>query len=83
MPVKKIIIIGSSSGLGKELAILYAQQNHMVCVTGRRHELLEELKTKHPSNIFFKFSGFDGKTFSIITHKCFTGTVGWRPAITT
>ena len=57
MPVKKIIIIGSSSGLWKELAILYAQQNHMVCVTGRRHELLEELKTKHPSNMIV--SAFD------------------------
>ena len=57
MPVKKIIIIGSSSGLGKELAILYAQQNHKVAVTGRRHNLLEELKTKYPNNIII--SSFD------------------------
>lgn len=57
MPVKKIIIIGSSSGLGKELAIIYAQQNHKVAITGRRQELLEELKMNYPKNIII--SPFD------------------------
>jgi len=57
MPVKKIIIVGSSSGLGKELAVIYAQQNHTVAITGRRHDLLEELKTKYPNNIIT--SAFD------------------------
>jgi NADP-dependent 3-hydroxy acid dehydrogenase YdfG len=51
MPVKKIIIIGSSSGLGKQLAILYSQQKHLIAVTGRRMELLEELKNQYPDNI--------------------------------
>ena len=51
MPVKKIIIVGSSSGLGKEMAILYAQKNHIVAITGRRHDLLEEVKIKYPNNI--------------------------------
>ena len=51
MPVKKIIVIGSSSGLGREIAILYAQQNHLVAITGRRHHLLEELKNTYPNNI--------------------------------
>ena len=57
MPVNKIIVVGSSSGLGKELAIIYAQQNQMVAVTGRRPNLLEELKTKYPNNIIT--SSFD------------------------
>jgi short-subunit dehydrogenase len=51
MPVKKIIIVGSSSGLGKQLAIMYAQQNHVVVITGRRTELLEEVKNNFPANI--------------------------------
>src|SRR6187431_338317 len=51
MPAKKIIIIGSSSGLGKELAKMYAQQNNMVAVTARRQYLLEELKDEYPQNI--------------------------------
>ena len=57
MPVKKIIIIGSSSGLGKELAIIYAQQDHKVAITGRRQDLLEELRMNYPNNIII--SAFD------------------------
>ena len=57
MPGKKIIIIGSSSGVGKELAILYAKQNQSVAITARRHNLLDELKTKYPNNIIT--SAFD------------------------
>lgn len=51
MTQKKIIIVGSSSGIGKEMAIIYARQNHLVAVTGRRSELLEELKNQYPANI--------------------------------
>jgi short-subunit dehydrogenase len=48
---KKIIIIGSSSGIGKELALMYAAQNHLVAITGRRENLLEEIKNLYPNNI--------------------------------
>ena len=51
MPLKKIIIVGSSSGLGKELARIYAQQKNKVVITGRRLELLEELKNEYSDNI--------------------------------
>jgi short-subunit dehydrogenase len=45
---KKVIIIGASSGIGKELAILYAQAGCRVGITGRRMELLDELKGLFP-----------------------------------
>jgi short-subunit dehydrogenase len=48
---KKIIIVGASSGIGKELAKIYAAKNHLVAVTGRRCGLLEELKSLYPDNI--------------------------------
>ena len=48
---KKIIVIGASSGIGKEMALSYAQQHHLVCITGRREALLEETKNKFPANI--------------------------------
>ena len=57
MAIKKIIIVGSSSGLGKQMEIIYAQQNNLVAITGRRHDLLEELRTKYPNNIVV--SAFD------------------------
>jgi short-subunit dehydrogenase len=45
----KIIIIGATSGIGKELALQYLQLGHTVAVTGRRQELLLELKNAYPS----------------------------------
>jgi short-subunit dehydrogenase len=48
---KKIIIIGASSGIGKELAILYAQAGCRVGISGRRAALLDELKDLFPNQI--------------------------------
>jgi short-subunit dehydrogenase len=48
---KKVIIIGASSGIGKELAILYAGAGCRVGITGRRNELLEDLKAAFPQQI--------------------------------
>jgi short-subunit dehydrogenase involved in D-alanine esterification of teichoic acids len=45
----KIIIIGATSGIGRELAKQYLELNHTVAVTGRRQELLLELKGQYPA----------------------------------
>lgn len=42
--MRKIIIIGATSGIGRELAKLYAAAGHKVGVTGRREELLDSLQ---------------------------------------
>ncbi len=52
--MKKIIIIGATSGIGKEIAERYAQLGHVVGITGRRTALLEEIKQKYPNNIYTK-----------------------------
>jgi short-subunit dehydrogenase len=54
---KKIIIVGATSGIGREIAILYALQNHLVGITGRRKELLGEIQNQFPQNI--KIACFD------------------------
>jgi len=46
--MKKAIIIGASSGIGKELARLLVNDGYTVGMTGRRTELLERLKSEHP-----------------------------------
>jgi short-subunit dehydrogenase len=51
---KKIIIVGATSGIGKEIALQYAMKGYIVGVTGRRNELLNELKEKFPSQIFMQ-----------------------------
>lgn len=44
--MKKAIIIGASSGIGKELAITLAKNNYEVGLMARRTELLETLKSE-------------------------------------
>jgi short-subunit dehydrogenase len=52
--MKKVIIIGSTSGIGKGLAELFAANNYKVGITGRRDELLIELKDENPDAYFTK-----------------------------
>jgi len=49
--MKKAIIVGATSGIGKELARILTQNNYLVGITGRRNELLLELKNEKP-NLF-------------------------------
>ena len=49
--MQKIIIIGATSGIGRELARIYATEGHMVGITGRRQELLDSLQQEFPRHI--------------------------------
>lgn len=48
---KNIIIIGATSGIGKELALLYLKDGHKVAITGRRQNLLDEFQQQFPQQI--------------------------------
>lgn len=47
--MKKAIIVGATSGIGKELAQLLVTHNYKVGITGRRTVLLEEQKSQNPN----------------------------------
>ncbi|MDO5447668.1 MAG: SDR family NAD(P)-dependent oxidoreductase, partial [Prevotellaceae bacterium] len=51
---KKAIIMGATSGIGRETAILLMQKGWMVGACGRRTDKLEELRHDYPNNIFTK-----------------------------
>ncbi|MCF8413379.1 MAG: SDR family NAD(P)-dependent oxidoreductase [Melioribacteraceae bacterium] len=53
MENNKVIIIGATSGIGKELARIYHKKGFVVGVTGRRIELLEKLKADLRTNISY------------------------------
>jgi short-subunit dehydrogenase len=48
---QKKVIIGATSGIGRELATIYARNGYFVGITGRRNELLISLQNKFPKNI--------------------------------
>ena len=58
--MKCIVIVGATSGIGKELALLYSGEGHIVGVTGRRQTLLNGRKGAFPRQI--KSSCFDGRS---------------------
>lgn len=63
----KIIIVGASSGIGREMALHYASQGHQVGITGRRKELLQEVKNLFPQNIYTScFDVTDGNASSYL-----------------
>lgn len=49
--MKKVIIIGASSGIGENLAKQYAKQGCVVAIAARREDRLNEIKRAFPNNI--------------------------------
>jgi short-subunit dehydrogenase len=52
--MKRAIIIGATSGIGKGLAEILVENDYKVGITGRRTEMLEELKSQNPNSYFTK-----------------------------
>lgn len=52
--MKKAIVIGASSGIGRSLSKELSSEGYVVGITGRRLTLLEELKSELPNDIFLQ-----------------------------
>lgn len=55
--MKKAIVIGATSGIGKGISNLLVENLITVGITGRRTNLLQEMKTEHPN--FFEIATLD------------------------
>lgn len=64
--MKRVIIAGASSGMGRELARIYARSGALVGVTGRREALLNSLQEEFPQAI--QTSCFDVMGNEVIPH---------------
>ena len=62
---KKAIVVGASSGMGKELVKILVEKGYNIGITGRRENLLKELKEAYPDRIFIK--AFDIRDLSKTT----------------
>lgn len=52
--MKNAIVIGASSGIGRELALQLSESGYRLCVTARRKEQLEELVSLLNGEAFFR-----------------------------
>ncbi|MCX6307503.1 MAG: SDR family NAD(P)-dependent oxidoreductase [Bacteroidia bacterium] len=64
--MKKAIIVGATSGIGKELARLLSKNGFLVGITGRRNALLVELKQEQPETFYTKQFDVTDTTLSIL-----------------
>lgn len=55
--MKKAIVVGATSGIGRNLADLLSENGYKVGITGRRLTLLEEIKAENPEA--YHISNFD------------------------
>ncbi|GAA4318754.1 SDR family NAD(P)-dependent oxidoreductase [Compostibacter hankyongensis] len=55
--MKKVLIVGASSGMGRALALEYARRGCRVGLTGRREGLLQEIQRQYPEQVLY--SAFD------------------------
>lgn len=53
--MKKAIIIGASSGIGRELAKIYAENNYILGLAARRVELLRRLRDELNTETYVKY----------------------------
>lgn len=49
--MKRIVIVGASSGIGKEVALLYMKAGWKVGIAARREEALKELQARYPGQV--------------------------------
>ena len=50
--MSKVIVMGATSGIGREIAMMYLQHGYTVGVAGRRYELLDSIKESFPSQVY-------------------------------
>ena len=58
--MKKAIIIGASSGIGRGIAIELLNKNYKIAISARRKDRLDEIKLIQPENVIVK--AFDSST---------------------
>ncbi len=54
METQKAIVVGGSSGIGRELGRVLAREGYIVGLTARRVELLAEIQREFPGRVFIK-----------------------------
>jgi len=52
--MKKAIVIGATSGIGKELTRILSQDGYAIGIAGRRIHLLEKLQSELSTHIFLR-----------------------------
>jgi short-subunit dehydrogenase len=58
---QKIIIVGATSGIGRKMTELYAERGNIIGITGRRLDLLQQIKQQFPQQLEYECFDVTGK----------------------
>jgi len=65
MRMKRAIVIGASSGIGKELAVVLSQNGFAIGLMARRIDLLEELRSSLPNPAFSRQADISDSSYAM------------------
>ncbi|MEG1580003.1 MAG: SDR family NAD(P)-dependent oxidoreductase [Bacteroidaceae bacterium] len=71
--MKKILIIGATSGIGKEIALRYAETDAVIGLVGRREDKLEELYKRKPTKFKYRTCDISNNRQTVIP--CLEGLI--------
>ena len=74
--MKKIIIIGATSGIGRGLAEVYSQEDYLIGITGRRENLLEEVCARDKDKLFYQVCDITDTQATISSLETLTQKIG-------
>lgn len=74
--MKKIIIIGATSGIGRGLAELYTQEDCLIGIVGRRENLLKEICTLDKNKLFYQACDITHTEITISCLEAFINKIG-------
>lgn len=74
--MKRVIIIGATSGIGRGLAELFAKEDHIVGLIGRREKLLMNISLQHPDTYFYKVCDITKANETILQLEILTKEIG-------
>lgn len=74
--MKKIIIIGATSSIGRGLAELYAQEDCLIGIVGRRENLLKEICTLDKNKLFYQACDITHTEITISCLEAFVNKIG-------
>ena len=80
--MKKIIIIGATSGIGRGLAEVYSQEDYLIGITGRRENLLEEVCARDKDKLFYQVCDITDTQATISSLETLTRKMGGRTYLT-
>lgn len=74
--MKKIIIVGATSGIGRKLAESFSEEECLIGIIGRRENLLKEICARNVSKYYYRICDITNTQATIESLECLSKEIG-------